>query len=737
MPASSIYSTSGGSKATDLAIQVARDIANREVSSGLRNGTINQSDPNQIRQEYNRIYQQEYYKWYSVFQSQVEPLFDSPSPNKKFHLKHKVVRFSRQNQIILVNSGTITVSKFKYPIDDKDLSPETGDAYLSTWPGPLDWLYFNSQDKYKITDYISTLSQQDSARCIKYSDNVDGQRGVILKILEELLNRNGRIDGPGITRILLRKDEYQIRPDDNDLDVIQKNLLLGKREGAARFAESKYLWDHAMFLSFLDNSQPLKNMSFTPPGDGSFAKVLEGFTNSVDHKTLKTVYQSLLYQNVQTGSVKPRVENDPHMFAILNANDCDMDFDPNNEIFKLIIASKGSSPDENHLIKLGDARLETFDLIDDISNRSHTSFSQSDTYAKRTLMISNIDMLILNEIWEYCLNLAKAEDNYIYIINLIPYKLMFAARLLEYGEKYDDMFAYYLDSLRNAMVRVHEFPIEGDPFYDWNEIGRCVEYLGRVWEIYKRLPPTQLEPSPPPSISLKSKPISQHPPLDFNPEPTQESLQSDFPSPYQLDNSRPSFRQDVPDFNPPEITQPVESLHSFAEQTSTEAPFYAPPPPNIDESNVSRNSTANIPTSPIQPLSPPSMNDSDISTSPIRRNSSHQQQSPSQSQQQPQQQVNNSQLSQTFSLGKIGESLRTFLPKSNSIEMKLPDDRNKVIIYDKEKSRWHNTADPNDDDIDAMDGPPPVMNTPKLNQPNNQWTSTKSAKYRYPTHSFN
>lgn len=738
MPAYSTYSTCGTSKgAADSAAKFAEDFAKKEVANALLTGKIPKTEAAK-NAKFCEIYQQKYEEYYPIFlmHNINESVIDRFSPNKKFHLKHTVARFTRTNQFIHVRRDTIVeVCKFDYPIENGDKSPETKEAYLTLWPGPLDR---SDVELKKITDYIATLWQQDSQRRLRYSNNnVDDQRRVILNILEELLNRNGRIDGPGFTRLLLDSDEYQIKAEESDkkpLDTILKVLLLGKRVEATRFSKSKGLWDHAMFLSFLDDSQS--------PKDGLHARVLDEFTRSIDHNTLRTVYRSLLSRALHTDSFRPRVDNDHHMFAILNANDCDMDFDQSNEIFKLIVASRVSNSTDafnsldgyrrldyanSHVIKLGYLSLvDPPDPKDDSSttnDRSYTSFLQGDTYASRTLTISNIDMLILNEIWEYCLNLAyKSCDpsNYNYILNLIPYKLIFASRLLDYG--LHDMFACYLNSLRNAMVRVQESKdYLKDPFYDWDAIGRCVEHLTGVWEIYQGGPgyiqKPYIEPTPPPAPvhtpTYQTQPVA----MNYNPpQPVEDTMQYGYQStlPYIPNNSpRPSFSRDVSDFNP-ETEQIEEQPSSFIEHAQPEATVFSRPP--IDELDISnRTSISNIQPSPIELLSPPSADELDVSSS--IQNTSH---------------INNNSqpLIQSFSFGKLAKSI---FPKSNSKEMNLPADSEPTFVYDEQKKTWVNKDDTDEGNTDSFNEPPPVMNLP-LRQ-NYSFNRTKTAQ-RYPQPSF-
>lgn len=511
MPASDISRLStNGLPRSDLAASYARSAANYEVGQMIQRGQLNPNDVAAIRREYKAIYYQEYYKNYANFlqQDQQSRIIYTSAENasaRKFFLKHTVANFSKLNCFIHVHQNCITVGRFNYPLDQDD-SPEIKEAFLTAWPGPL-----NKPDvrlKRSVIDYIETLRQHDSQRRIRYNTgNNDDQRKVILRLFTELLHRNGTIDASGVTKLLLREDQTEIQRDEGikkPWETLQKYLLLGKRSEAIRFAKARKLWDHAQCLAFLDKYQPPNTSNYMRDGirlrDDSIVQLNDEYISSIEHRLLSTVYRSLMnrilqYDPESVNIVKhPNVGSNEYEFALLSANDCDMEFDQSNEIFKLITAVKQAMANPHsargHLISLGFPALDSHDLSDDLSYRSHLSFKQGDTHASRTLTISNTDMLILNEIWEYCLNLARGTcvaENYCYLIDLVPYKLVFAAKLLDFG--LHEMFYEYLGSITTALAQARSSSeIMGDSFYDWPTIERCVQKLTDIWNIYRMNP---------------------------------------------------------------------------------------------------------------------------------------------------------------------------------------------------------------------------------------------------------
>lgn len=491
-------------RARDRAANTARQLAEREIVRKIQSGLLDKNDTSSIRREYEHIFEREYYKYFALNprQQQVSIVYTENPSARRYLNRHTVVNFSRLNCLVHVHRDRITVGRFDYPIQG-DISPETKEARLPAWPGPLDKCDDNMGRK--IVDYIATLLQHDSQRRIKYSiPQNDDHRKIILKLLTELINRNGTIDALGVVPLLLDANKTEIQKDEGlkePLEPLKKYLLLGKRSEAIQFAESKKLWDHAICLAFLDKYQPPKTANYIRDSvrlkDDSIVQLLDRRISSVDNQILNTVYRSLFNRILisDPDSVNivhhPNVENDPYLFAILSANDCKMDYDHSNEIFNLISAVKQIAIDQRsasrHIISLGNTYVDNYDTIDDTSYLSHTSFDrQDDIYASRTSTISNIDMLILNEVWEYCLNLAKGTCNptdYEYIIDLVPYKLIFATKLLDFG--LHNMFYEYLCSIRNALTKARNEPYsERDSFYDWTAIENCVEYYSRIWDIF-------------------------------------------------------------------------------------------------------------------------------------------------------------------------------------------------------------------------------------------------------------
>lgn len=489
---------------------LAEKAARSQVAEKIRTGALSRDNRDAVNEAYKLIYYSEYYRNMAFFEQsgQAPKVVYVEADNKKslrYLGRHAAVNFSKLNCFIHVQHDSITVGRFNYPLDGETESPETKEAFISAWPGPLDKL--DNRMRHKVNDYIDTLLQHHSLRKIRYCDPTNDERRVdILNLLRELNRQHGSIDAAGITRLLLDPRETEIKKEDshrNPIETIQKYLLLGKRADAIKFARIKKLFEHAQCLAFLDKYQPPNTVKYVKDGlklkDDSIVLLNDDYINSLKDSVLKTVYRSLLNRMLETDPEsrnvikRPYVTSNNYEFAILSANDCEMDFDQSNEVFKLIKAVKRMPTDPfeayQHLISLGFTQLDLCDAqaIDDMSLRSHLSFKSGDTYASRTLIISNFDMLLLNEIWEYCLNLARGTcdpSNYRYIINLIPYKLVFASRLFDFG--LHNMFAQYLDSIRNslAQARAQQYQL-GDAFYDWTSIEASVDYLWQKWKLFQ------------------------------------------------------------------------------------------------------------------------------------------------------------------------------------------------------------------------------------------------------------
>lgn len=513
---------------THMAATVAKDMALRRVAYLIKQGLLNKNDKEKIDLEYRSTYMAEYYKYHAQYyanncqqQPSVVYLHSDTLHSKRYYRKHTVANFSRLNHFVRVCKDRITVGRFQYPTD-QDFSPETKEAFLPSWPGPLDRKDIHL--KYKVTEYMDTLWQHDSQRRIRYlMGTCDEQRKTILTLLTELLHRSGTIDAPTTTRILLRPQETEIPKDQiskKPLESLQKYLLLGKRSEAFRFAKSNKLWDHAQCIAFLDKYQPQNNIGYNSDGqrlkDDSIVQLNEDFIASLKPDILQTVYRCLLGRVYESDpkSVNilkpPDVGNSSYDFAMLSANDCAMEYDQSNEIFKLITASKkvlqDSSSAYKHLISLGFSSIqESGEPSEDLSFRSHVSFNKIDSHALNTLTITNIDLLILNEVWEYCLNLARGTNNpanYDYIVDLLPSKLVFASKLFDFG--LIKGFSNYLNSISNAFYKIKaQQRLTNDGFYNWDAIERAINILRDIYGIFHISPEA---PSHPIDLSYQEPP---------------------------------------------------------------------------------------------------------------------------------------------------------------------------------------------------------------------------------------
>lgn len=819
MPSSIISNMSYNGARSGFAAGIAKEIAHREVALRIKSGNLNPNDSASIDREYRAIYTQEYYKYYALSlqhdqQPRIQYVVKENIESRRYFARHTVVNFSKMNCFIHVHRGRITVGRVKYSIDD-DSSLDTKEAFLTEWPGPLDQT--GEQLKRDVTDYIDTLWQHDSQRRIKYA-NHDDHRKTIIKLLTELLHRNGTITAPGITRLLLRPEQTDLQREEGSnqpLEILKKYLLLGKRSEAIKFARSKKLWDHAQCLAFLDKYQPPNSTKYI--GDGSKLKddsIVQLNEDYLDHLkissenqdslgVLHTVYRSLLNRVLQSdpNSVNiakyPNVENDPYMFALLSANDCEMEFDQTNEIFRLIVAIKQAIINpmrgNSHLISLGLVSVEGNDTSDDLSYRSNLSIKPGDTSAMRTLTISNIDMLILNEIWEYCLNLASKTcdpHNYRYLINLVPYKLVFATRIFDFGMHH--MFYNYLCSIKNALAIARSQAYAGsDPFYDWATIEKSVEYLDEVWsrmnlevppqpminrhpmpELASEFNPEPLPPQPADRIPVPAYNENFNEPFqgtsqygmmpiysqgaqvpqggiapipeevtDFNPDPMPPQMENqDTPQPYNdyLNEStrRTSQSMDAPVFSPPSFGPPG-GMTSVPEHTKTTMKSSSPnresqqPNPNIGESFSS-------PFSPINQFDDLPRRSSDFGrrdsnasdrpamNAPVGNSISHQPGTSNSSNNGSKSQPSGDQ--QPGFLNTFLERTAALLPRSNSKQMKLPDDDKPAFVYDDQRG-WVDTTNPDGVDSGITNDAPPMMDVsqaPRYSFP------TKSSSMRYP-----
>jgi len=608
MPASDISRISGfAGQPSDAAAAIAKSVADREIGFKIKSGLLKQNDLASIDREYRAIYSQEYYKYYAHLlhqnqQSRVIYVNAENPAKKRYFARHTVAKFSKLNCFIHVHRDCITVGRISFPVDD-EISLETKEAFLTAWPGPLDRAEANL--KQKVTDYVETLWQHDSQRRIRYCISAnDDQRKTILKLLTELLHRNGSIDAPGITRLLLRPEQTEIQKDEGNrkpLETLQKYLLLGKRSEAIKFAKARKLWDHAQCLAFLDKYQPPNTSNYVKDSfrlkDDPIVQLNDEYISSIEHGVLNTVYRSLLNKVLKSDpeSVNiikyPNVANNSYEFAILSANDCEMEFDQTNEIFKLIVAVKQAiqSPTiaNSHLIALGYTTLDAYDSSDELSYRSHLSFRQGDTYASKTLTISNIDMLILNEIWEYCLNLAKGTCNpinYGYIIDLVPYKLIFASKLLDFG--LHKMFSSYLVSIKNALHRAKSLDfVDRDPFYDWLAIERSVEHLTTFWETLCL--DFEAGELPPQTISNPESPISQHLPNPAIPHNFQQNYDHQALFLREQNETQPDHIDSTQN-NYPSLPYQGEGLYmrGHSHSQNLQQPRYDIPPPQFNQGPV-------------------------------------------------------------------------------------------------------------------------------------------------------
>lgn len=790
----------------------AKETANREVAEKLQDGKIPQNK-NAITIEYKAIYRREYYKQYAFFQSLLQEYpFNAPrvvyitkEANKKYDCFHPVVRFTKLNNLIISNQQKfVTVNKLNLSIDSDNFQ-EINELFLQSWPGPLD----RSDEKLtrSVESYMDNLLQHDSQRKLHYV-NKDDQRKLILKLLIQLLQRNGFIDGPGVTRLLLPASNTEIMKEEKKpIETLKKYLILGKRSEAVKFAKLKEMWDHAHCLAFLDKYQPQNNINYIQVVnthhllDDSLVQLNLEYISTIKDEVIQIVYRSLLNRILFSDPESAKqikhtdVNNDSYKFAILCANDCEMEYDQTNELFKLIKEIKFAriypSAPHNHQINLGLLIESTDSKNESISQRSSVSFKKIEPDCFKKLLSSNLDMLIINEVWEYCLNLCCGTykvDDYNYIFELIPSKLILASRLLDFGMY--DKFSYYLTSLKLAYDKAkRKFPYEPDQSFDWKEIERNIDYLFGIWETFRI------------NLGFDNLPVpdsfnSQENHYNHRYQNIAPSHKEAYTSQYNPINS--IVQQDIPQIEQQMPAYPQQTRQNFyqppppppQQQQFLQQPFDAPPPKGFSDAASNENSRRDSLEQPIAynqmassslvynnlnpdsfqtPYSPINENEptiekrsTDYSPPPLRKSpeddphpprtrvpsSSQSVETPSrasdeyqsnqatyasQGSQQPssnqQQQQQHSSQQSTGLFTKL--ATWSIIPKSNAKQMHLPDDTEKMIEFDEKTGSWVNKGNSENDDLGDLHAPPPMM-PPSKPSTYKFDTSTNYKHRRYP-----
>lgn len=484
----------------------AKDEATRRATALLQNGHLSREAFNA---EWTKIYEIEYYKFMAKYSLDLSlnPETSDDSP-EKFPTNHTLVKFTKRNFFIQVDTqkNCITVSPMSILSDFLvSLDLEMCDMFLNVWPGPLR----SHSPTGGIIDYITTLQQNEFQRKKKLLP--DDQRTTIWNLLMKLLLQHGNVSGPDMAEMLLDPGDTKINENDETINKFIKQLLLGKRKSAIEYAASHKLWPHAQCLSFLDKYQPVNCL----PLETKEARLLEDpivSLNSrfiadlechlvhvrpdqtrvqIDLRPVHCLYRTLLNQILKQwdrnslNQIPVVSAKDSYLFAILISNECDIidiDYDTSSELFKLIVAIRNK--DRNHIINFG--QLSEDSRSDDLSHRSLLSFVQTETIGSRVQTISNPELLILNEVWEFARNLSNTQSNYEYLINLVPYKIIFASKLLDYGMT--QKCYGYIEVIKEALKQIEDEKIYGhgknmqieDVFYNWQAIRSCVDYLSEV-----------------------------------------------------------------------------------------------------------------------------------------------------------------------------------------------------------------------------------------------------------------
>lgn len=387
---------------------------------------------NALSEYHSRYYAEYYRRWYErQLLRQIQQAPDRNARDRltplKYPMAHSRVAFGPKNQLISVVNGTkVLIQTFDMSLIDVD--EDEHHLLLSTWPGPL---VKGVTNKAEVIEHLTTI--------LSHPKNFPLQK--VWHLLVKLLRQNGQITGAELADLILPPEDTQPHPEDANEVKFRKQLLLGKRKTALDFASKYNLWGHAFALTYL--TQPM----IAPP-DKSMVSMLAKFITklSQEDSLIHCLYRCLLLDKDSNAGISRIPISDLYQFAILLANDCAVTdcWDSADEVIKLIVALRNGNG--QHLIKV-ERTFESSQSVQDLSvTHDYLNPLASLQYGRPIPNPPILDTLFINEVWEFARDLSNSsvrEDDlpssatsaaaHLFIYNLVPYKLVFAAKLYDFG----------------------------------------------------------------------------------------------------------------------------------------------------------------------------------------------------------------------------------------------------------------------------------------------------------------
>lgn len=382
---------------------------------------------------------------------QLTPVSERPrlTPHRFPH-RHTRVAFGSLNQLIVTNQLTVTIQQL-----DPSLIDIGEDVQVSTYPGPL------LKGETKREDVVEYIRVRESAlRHVRSDDPLkNDEKFQIWSLLSMLIRQNGVVSGADISEQLLLNNESEFisSDDDSDLGKLRRYLILGQRKTALEFATKSGLWGHAFSLTHFSTGT---SQHQSDSNNQQMSQMVTKFMNVTLNRDdpIFVLFRCLSQKHNQSIPKGPVVKNQKvipaenlKQFAILLANDCDVvplisNSGRPSELMKFIVAIKNNTSQSLVNVCALDPDAEL-----DERGAPLLKFSE--------------ELVFLNEIWEFTRNHRE------FIESLVPFKLMLAARLFDYGLL--DQTSRYCYAIRQShLYYSHYFPGKSvrDSSLDWKSI---------------------------------------------------------------------------------------------------------------------------------------------------------------------------------------------------------------------------------------------------------------------------
>lgn len=323
----------------------------------------------------------------------------------KFEKPHSTIRFGNSNQLIAVQGKSIFIQNIK------PILIECGEnTLINTWPGPL---YKDETNKSDVIEYIKGQEKIIGSDTIPEYHYLNQEKSQIWQLLSMMIKQSGDLSSSELAEFLISKNESEFYTDDGgtELGKFRRFLLLGQKKNALDYARKAGLWGHSFALAYLISSPQFNEIMINSVND---------FTDSTLTKDdpIFTLYRRLL-QNLQKTNPKLLSSfctvlppSNLQQFTILLANSCEIspvlpDSAFVSEVLKLIVALRDGK--------------STFIDLNSLENFFLRNLIKTDTtkYGE--------ELLFMNEIYEFC------QKPNLPIIEIIPFKTIFAAKLYDYG----------------------------------------------------------------------------------------------------------------------------------------------------------------------------------------------------------------------------------------------------------------------------------------------------------------